>query len=57
MTPHIEYLKPPLENTTKYDEYHRIRLYQQQKLWEGRFITHEKKRPMMLKIVIFNQVK
>lgn len=53
---------PPIENTQTdstliKDEYHRIKLMQRQKLWEGRFITHEKKRPAMLKVIVFEGVK
>ncbi len=39
------------------DEYHRIKLLQRQRLWEGRFITYEKRKPSMLKIMVFTEVK
>lgn len=57
MTPEIKYLKPPIEKTTKYDECHRIKLFQQQRLWEGRYIIYEKKKPAMMKVIMFNGVK
>jgi hypothetical protein len=37
------------------DDCHRLKLYERQKLWEGRYVTKENKQPVMLKVVIFTK--